>query len=127
MNPNPIKYTYHSSQPQAHYQPYSHSQISMENQNASNQYRPNQPSYQYNQSYLNINPNNHVNNYNNGQNVYSNGHNVYSAQSSHNIGPAGGYQFSQYHMNNNYAPQYSHNDEQLLEDLPGDENMQRLF
>jgi hypothetical protein len=85
----------------------------MEHQNPSNPYRPNQPSYQYNQSYSNINPNNHVNN-------YSNGHNVYSAQSSHNIGSTGGYQFSQYHMNNNYAPQYSHNDEQLLEDLPGD-------
>lgn len=53
--------------------------------------------------------------------------NGYSAQSSHNIGHNGGYQFSQYHMNNNYTPQYSHNDEQLLEDLPGDENMQRLF
>lgn len=33
----------------------------------------------------------------------------------HNVSHgSGGYQFSQYHMNNNYAPTYSHHDEQLL-------------
>ena len=49
------------------------------------------------------------------------------------------YQYSQYHQKNNVSSNFNHpnnnfiysqphvNDEQLLEDLPGDENMQRLF
>ena len=121
MNQNPIKYTYHSSQPQAHCQPYSHSQIQNDQPISSNPYRLNQPNYQFNHSSSNVsqgNPQTHG---------YNNNQNGYSAHSSHNIGHTGGYQFSQYHMNNNYTPQYSHHDEQLLEDLPGDENMQRLF
>lgn len=40
-----------------------------------------------------------------------------------------GYSFSKYHQTNSYAPSYiqQNHDEQLLEDLPVDENMQKLF
>lgn len=58
----------------------------------------NQP-YQYNYSYSNVQPSHQTNNY---------------------TGHGNGYQFNQYNMNSNYNPHYTHNDEQLLEDLPGD-------
>ena len=109
-NNNPSKYIYHSSQPQSYQQ---YSQISM-NQNLNNEPHSYTRGNQYHYSYSNVNS----------SSQQGSGYNGYSAHSSHNIG---GYQFSQYHMNNNYAPQYSNHDEQLLEDLPGDENMQRLF
>ena len=60
---------------------------------------------------------------NNSPNPYQGGNYV-----AHNSGNSSGYPFTQYNqINNNYTPNYINHDEQLLEDLPGDENMQRLF
>ena len=112
---NSMKYTYHSSSNPQNYQQYSQSQPY--EQNINNQpYRFNQPTYQYNNnSYANVNSNN--------SSGYQGNHYI-----PHNSGNSSGYPFTQYHhMNNNYTPHYINHDEQLLEDLPGDENIQRLF
>jgi hypothetical protein len=102
---NPSKYVYHSSSGST---PHQYSQISQDQANGNQGYqgyRVTQP-YQYNYSYSNIQPHHQTNNYTG----------IHNGHANHN----GGYQFSQYHMNNNYNPHYTHNDEQLLEDLPGD-------
>lgn len=78
-----------------------------------------------NNSYLNSQGHSYVNMGNNGHSYINN--NNYHINNG-NI-QSSGYSFSKYHQSNSYTPSYVHhnNDEQLLEDLPSDENMQKLF